>query len=298
MFNLLENADSEEQKELRHYRDHCKTLEDENVAIQKRFKDLESKLANSERSVTTVRQTLGQAQQRSEEWERLAKAAQGTAEMLETKLEQAEQTQAQLDADYEFAKMQLDEKEADSRLQSVSILANEPRSMLLTKSHQDRATKLQQQIVSLESKCAHLQGELEKANAGRLSSAAPTFRPRTNGTASHPPPRPDSRASTIYDGRNEASNRRMSSYSSARSLAAPPSGHEPSVRDSMHAPSNGAREWGQTPLRTPVSRYSSLAPATPKAQYAAPYQQYARGPSPTPSTVSAAPTQGDDGWWS
>ena len=266
--------------------------------MQKRLKDLESKLANSERSGTTARQTLAQAQQRSEEWERLAKAAQGTAEMLETKLEQAEQTQAQLDADYEFAKMQLDEKEADSRLQSVRTSQINPCSVLLTIMHQDRATKLQQQIIALESKCAHLQDELEKANASRLSSAAPTFRPRTNGVASHPPPRPDSRASTLHDGRNEMPNRRMSSYSSSRSLVAPLSGHEPSVRDSMHAPSNGAREWSQTPLRTPVSRYSSLAPATPKAQYAAPYQQYARGPSPTPSTVSAAPTQGDDGWWS
>lgn len=122
VFNLLENADSEEQKELRHYRDHCKTLEDENAAMQKRFKDADSKLANSERSGASLRQTLTQAQLRSEEWERLAKAAQGSAEMLETKLEQAEQTQSQLDADYQLVKVQLDEKEADSRLQAVSVV--------------------------------------------------------------------------------------------------------------------------------------------------------------------------------
>lgn len=121
VFNLLENADSEEQKELRHYRDHSKLLEDENTALHKRIKDAESRLANTERSGATVRQTLTQAQQRSEEWERLAKAAQGTVEMLETKLEQAEQTQSQLDADYQFVKMQLDEKEADGRLKQVRL---------------------------------------------------------------------------------------------------------------------------------------------------------------------------------
>ncbi|KAF9480431.1 hypothetical protein BDN70DRAFT_912709 [Pholiota conissans] len=275
VFNLLENADSEEQKELRHYRDHSKVLEDENAAIHKRIKDAESRLANSERSTATLRQTLSQAQQRSEEWERLAKTAQGTVEMLETKLEQAEQTQSQLDADYQFVKMQLDEKDADDRLK------------------QDRETKLQQQITALEAKCVRLQSELEKANATRLSSTAAPFRPRTNGNTLAP--RPDSRTSTIYDGRDRVS------YSSSRSsVVSPPNGngHEPSVWDSMHAPlSNNTSKWAQTQasVRTPISRYASLAPATPKASV---YVPHPRGPSPTPSTVSAAPTQGDDGWWS
>lgn len=120
VFNLLENADSEEQKELRHYRDHSKALEDENSALQRRVKDLEAKLANSDRTSATARQSLTQAQQRSSEWERRAKESEGQVEMLQTKLDQAEQTQSQLEADNNMAKMQLEESEADRRLEQVS----------------------------------------------------------------------------------------------------------------------------------------------------------------------------------
>ena len=45
-------------------------------------------------------------------------------------------------------------------------------------------------------------------------------------------------------------------------------------------------------------RYSDNAPPTPKPRRQI-YNQYQRGaPSPTPSVVSAAPTMGEDGWWS
>jgi hypothetical protein len=72
------------------------------------------------------------------------------------------------------------------------------------------------------------------------------------------------------------------------------------VWDSMHAPAtaNGPGKWNSVPLnssmRTP-SRIVNIPPSTPKPHKA--YPQYSRGPSPTPSTVSAAPTQGEDGWW-
>ncbi|KDR84748.1 hypothetical protein GALMADRAFT_233069 [Galerina marginata CBS 339.88] len=280
-FNLLENPDSKEQKELRHHRDRSQALEDENATLLKRYKDLENKLANSDRSASTTRQTLAQAQQRSSEWERRAKEYEGRLEMVQTKFEQAEQTQSQLEADYQLVKMQLEEREADSRL------------------HQDRENKLRDQMTALESKCVLLQKELEKANAAKLSAPSPTpFRPQANGNA-HPPPRPDSRTSTIYDPRIEASNRRISSYSSARSMTSTQSVNQPSVWDSMHAPAatNGQSKWAAPPpMHTPVSRYSNLAPTTPK-QHRPSYNQYQRGPSPTPSNVSAAPTQGDDGWW-
>ncbi|KAF8971587.1 hypothetical protein BDZ97DRAFT_1787214 [Flammula alnicola] len=271
VFHLLENADNEEQKELRHYRDRSK----------KRFKDMDTKLANNERATATARQSLSQAQQRSVEWERRAKEYEGKLELLQTKFEQAEQTQSQLEADYSLVKLQLEDREADSRL------------------WEDRENKQREQITALESKCILLQNELEKANAAKLSSAASAvpFRPRTNGNM-HPPPRPDSRASTIYDGRSDA-NRRISSYSSARSITSPNPGPETSVWDSMHAPANnnGTSKWSTGPIHTPSSRYANLAPSTPKPHRTS-YAQYQRGPSPTPSTVSAAPTQGDDGWWS
>jgi chromosome segregation ATPase len=116
--NLIGQADNDELKELRRHR---KALEGEHTALQKRFKDLEGKVSNSERAATTARQSLVQAQQRSAEWERRAKEYEGQLEMTQTKLDQAEQTQAQLDADYSLMKLQFEEREADDRLAKVYI---------------------------------------------------------------------------------------------------------------------------------------------------------------------------------
>ncbi|KAJ3512730.1 hypothetical protein NLJ89_g3354 [Agrocybe chaxingu] len=283
VYSLLENADDEEQQEFRHHRERSKALESENAALQKRLKEFEAKLANSEKASATARQTLTQAQQRSTEWERRAKEYEGQLEMVRTQLEQAEQTQSQLDADYSLVKLQLEEREADSRLV------------------QDRENKLRDQITALESKCVLLQTELEKANASARLSASSTapFRPQTNGK-NHPTPRPDSRTSTIYDMRAETPTRRMSAYSSTmRSQTSPLPDDGPSVRDSMHAPVNGQSKWGPTSLHSTSSRYSSRqnVASTPKPRYTAYDSQY-RAPSPTPSVVSVAPTQGEDGWWS
>lgn len=120
VFNLLENADSEEQKELRHYRDRSQVLGDENAILQKRMKELESRFATSDRTAAAARQSLVQAQQRSTEWEHRAKECEGQLELFKTKYEQSEQTHAQLEADYQVVKMQLEEYEADKRLQEVS----------------------------------------------------------------------------------------------------------------------------------------------------------------------------------
>ncbi|KAF8168344.1 hypothetical protein B0H34DRAFT_685136 [Crassisporium funariophilum] len=284
VYKLLENADDEEQQELRHHRDRAKALEGENVTLQKRFKDLEAKVANSDRNAATARQSLTQAQQRSTEWERRAKDYEGQLELVQTKLDQAEQTQSQLDADYSMVRLQLEEQEADGRLV------------------QDQENKLRDQITALETKCSLLQTELEKARAAKAVVAAVPppnhHRPYTNGN-SHPPPRPDSRASTI-DGRDNAPSRRIPSYSTTqRSTVTSP---EASVWDSMHAPAqtNGQSKWAGSPkTHATPSRYSNITPSTPRAQPSR-YNSssYVRGPSPTPSTVSAAPTVGDDGWWS
>ena len=120
VFNLLDNAESEEQKELGVLRARSKVLEDENAAMQKRFKELDTKLANSDRSAAAARQTLMQARQRSSEWERRAKEYEGQLERVQTKYEQSEQTQSQLDADFSMLKLQLEEQEADNRLLKVN----------------------------------------------------------------------------------------------------------------------------------------------------------------------------------
>jgi len=264
VYKLLDNVDDEEQKELRYHRDRSQALENENMALQKRFKELEAKVANSDRAATTMRQSLTQAQQRSTEWERRAKDYESQLEMVQTELNQAEQTQTQLEVDVSILKVQVEEQEADSRLS------------------EDRETQLGNQITALESKCTLLQSQLEKAKSARVVGVTATpYRQQTNGSNSRLPPRPDSRASTIYDGRGDS--RRVSSYSTTgKSL-------QPSVWDSIHAPAtiNGQGKWDS-------SRFGNIPP-TPKSHKA--YTQCPRGPSPTPSTVSAVPTQGDDGWW-
>ena len=61
-----------------------------------------------------------------------------------------------------------------------------------------------------------------------------------------------------------------------------------SVWDSMHAPIRAPSARRDEPIRLPM---------TPRALRPQAYYR-PQIPSPTPSNVSAAPTLGDDGWWS
>ncbi|KAJ7171787.1 hypothetical protein C8R43DRAFT_979410 [Mycena crocata] len=279
--NLIGQADNEELKELRHVRDRSKVLEGEHAALLKRFKDQEGKVVNSEKAALTARQSLSQAQQRSSEWERRAKDYEAQLEMTQTKLDRTEQSQSQLDADYSLVKLQLEEREADERLAK------------------DRDNKLRDQIVVLEAKVNQLEIELDRSRAKTPTKAAPApnpspYRTITNGSTR----RPDSRASTVYPSRPPSP--------SARSVSPP----HPSVWDSMHAPRgppNGAHNTTGASMHapvvhtpTPTSRYSSLGNKRrpPTQSYSHYPQGRAAPPSPTPSTVSLAPTQGPDGWWS
>ncbi|KAJ7356656.1 hypothetical protein DFH08DRAFT_735599 [Mycena albidolilacea] len=272
--NLIGQADNEELKELRHVRDRSKVLEGEHAALLKRFKDQEGKVANSEKAAMAARQSLSQAQQRSSEWEKRAKEYEAQLEMTQTKLDQAEQTQSQLDADYSLVKLQLEEREADERLAK------------------NRDNKLRDQIVALEAKVNQLQVELDRSRAKTPTKATPPsvapspYRHTTNGATR----RPDSRASTVYPSRP--------SSPSARSVTPP----GPSVWDSMHAPrgpTNGTASSMHAPAThtpTPSSRYPGLGnKRRPPSQAHPRYSQ--APPSPTPSTVSLVPTQGPDGWW-
>ncbi|KAG6849794.1 hypothetical protein H0H93_005044 [Arthromyces matolae] len=269
--NLIGQADSDELKELRRYRDRTKNLEYDNNALQKRLKELESKVGNSERAAATVKQSLAQAQQRSSEWERRAKESEAQLEMTRTKLEQAEQTQAQLDADYSLVKLQFEEREANDRLT------------------QDQINKLREQISLLENKTVRLQSELDQANAIKAPVPQP-YRNITNGKT-HPPPRPDSRTSTVYIDRSTTPQQKNKAPSTVRSITPP----VPTVWDSMHAPKTDVYKYATPTKSAPRNRYPNnghtLRPQASTFRPTAP-------PSPTPSTVSLAPTQGEDGWWS
>lgn len=248
VITVLQNSDNEELKELRRIRDRSKIIEGEYAALQKRVKEQETKVVSSERAAVAAKQTLTTAQQRAAEWEKRAKEYEADLELTRTKLDQEEQRAAQLDADYSLAKLQLEEKDADSRL---------------TK---DRENKLREQVSSLEAQVARLQGELEKA-----SMPAPlTVRNVQNGTA-----RPSSRASTVYGPSRSATPVAVNGRGAG--AMSPP---QTSVWDSIHAP----------------RPYRNGGPMAAKAKPSAYYRRQI--PSPTPSTVSAAPTLGEDGWWS
>ena len=135
-----------------------------------------------------------------------------------------------------------------------------------------------------------LQTELEKTKTPKLTHAiVATVAPspfRTNGATT----RPHSRASTIYEMRSPTPNQRPGSQASFNS-GTPPSA---SVWDSMHAPSQPYPTPGWSSNQSKKYPYPGLS--TPRGQQ----HQYSRpaAPSPTPSTVSTALTQGKDGWYS
>lgn len=146
---------------------------------------------------------------------------------------------------------------------------------------------MRSQVAILETKVARLQAEIDQTKiVGQSTTTAPAaYRNVPNGGTYDP--RPDSRASTIYTNhRSETPNRHDQSRKSSTGIYATT---QPSVWDSIHAP----RPTSTTGMKS--HSYPQVGPTTPKArgQYFPPSV-----PSPTPSTVSLAPTQGEDGWWS
>lgn len=118
---LISQGDSEEIQDLKRVRDKYRILESEHTALQRRFKDQDNKMANSERAALAARQSLSNAQQRAVEWEKRAKDGDHEIASLRARLEDAEQMQGQLEADFSMAKVQLEERDAEERLIQVSV---------------------------------------------------------------------------------------------------------------------------------------------------------------------------------
>jgi hypothetical protein len=156
-------------------------------------------------------------------------------------------------------------------------------------------------VVSLEAELSRVQGEAERY---RQMNAASTS--RYNPTQSHQQPRSTSRTSTIYPGDSESrsgtpvgtvngTGRRPSSRtSSVDSLV--PQRSKTSIQDSIHAPKN--QSSARDTIHAPQKRYPNYGYANPAESRNQSHYQRPSAPSPTPSTVSAAPTEGPDGWWS
>jgi chromosome segregation ATPase len=117
----IRQADQEELQQLRAARDHTQALEAEHTTLQKRFKEQEARVANTERTAFTARQTLSQAQQRAAEWEKRAKENDAERIAAKEKLEETELARAQLETDLANALTRLEEKEADARLTKVWV---------------------------------------------------------------------------------------------------------------------------------------------------------------------------------
>lgn len=246
-----------ELKELRRVRDRSKVLEGEYGSMQRRYKELEIRVASSDRAASTARASLAQAQQRATEWEQLANENEAALEEAQAARDQAEDRAAQLDVEHSLVQMQLDEKDAEERLAK------------------DRESRLRDQVAALEARVAQLQA----GGAARPKMAAKV--------AASSPPRPDSRASTVYPSRSATPTAAAST--NGRRADTPP---QTSVYDSIHAPLNRKAAVAATPpSRRSVfgsSKYDWSASASVTARRVA---------SPTPSVVSVAPTLGDDGWY-
>ena len=135
----------------------------------------------------------------------------------------------------------------------------------------------------MEAQLARAQADVDKANntiaATKNAHLATTSHTRPNGYSRQQySSRPDSRASTVYEDHRATTPTAQTNgkyyVPSPRAPSPPP----PSVWASMHAPA--ARREPMRTLARPQSNYRSQIP------------------SPTPSNVSAAPTLGEDGWYS
>ncbi|KAF5356305.1 hypothetical protein D9756_004271 [Leucocoprinus leucothites] len=296
--NLIGQADNEELQELRRYREQSRLLEADHNNLQKRFKELENHYKATEKNLASTRQALTHHQQKVTEVEHRAREAEGQLEAVQTKLDQAEQTHAQLDADYSLVRLQLEEREAEER------------------AAKDREARMRETINALESKVRTIQAELEKRAAAAKTispipnnitatppaSTTPNYRNNNTTTTngfSHTPSRPDSRASTVHTNRSATPTRRASTYTVPSVTGTTPP--QPSVWDSMHAPRGSVKHPSLSSVHAPIGRYpSSVGLGRGGARNVPSYRSNlnpVRQPSPAMSVASNAPTLGEDGWW-
>lgn len=277
---MMQQGDNEE---LRRSRDRLKALEAENTALQRRMKDQEIKMTSNERAAQTARQSMSQIQQRAAEWEKRANEYQSELGSVQDRLDKEEQTHKQFKEDYEYMKMQVEERDAEERLAKVCSWSEHIAVAYTDNCMQDRESKLRDQIAALEGQMSRVQAQADLAKkipapAYNVVSATPHIHQNGYTRISHTPVRPESRSTVFVDSRVPTPTGQTNDASRPQT----PLGQ--SVWQSMHAPAPHHNE----PIRLPM---------TPKAMRPLAYFR-PQIPSPTPSNVSAAPTLGDDGWYS
>jgi hypothetical protein len=108
-----------ELKELRRVRDRSKVLEGEYAALQRRYKEQETRSTSSDRAASSAHISLAKAQQRAAEWEERANEHESALSEEQAAREDAEDRVAQLTEDHALMKMRLEEKDAEERLAKV-----------------------------------------------------------------------------------------------------------------------------------------------------------------------------------
>jgi len=222
--------------------------------------------------MTTVRQTLTQAQQRAVEWEKRAKEADAEISTIRSRLEEESGAKVQLDSEVSLLKVQLQGKEADERLTQVSQTLHR-RSDVKLIIPQDRESKLRDQVAALEEQVARLEAEVSTPPV-----VAPTaITPSTNSYKFEQPIRSESRGSTVYDQSRSATP--VSTRPAQAQLASN------GVWNSMHNPYQANGVSHRMPNGSGLGASKRDGAGT-------------RSVSPTASVVSTAPTVDEDGWWS
>ncbi|KAG8887081.1 hypothetical protein FRB98_000608 [Tulasnella sp. 332] len=256
---LIGAADSEELQELRRIRDHSTVLEREHASLQKRCADQEAKIAAQQRTSAQTKQTMAVSQQKLSEWEKRARTAEGDLAESHALLEQAGQSQRQTDA-------RLADLERDNTAKAETI-----------KSSEDREQRLRDQVAALERQLSAAKSDLRDA----------------------------SRPATIHAPRPEAAAVRSWQQGVTGTPDRPTSTASPISRSGTATPKNGSTGSPDTPPANGLWQ-SIHAPQKPTASLVNPQKSYhsVRSysrpsiPSPTPSTVSIAATEQEDGWWS
>ncbi|KAG9035439.1 hypothetical protein FRB95_011304 [Tulasnella sp. JGI-2019a] len=257
---LIGAADSEEMQELKRIRDRAKAIEKDNAALQKRCADQEAKLAAQQRTSAQTKQSMAVSQQKLSEWEKRARAAEGDLDEARTQLEQANQSQQESDA-------RVADLERDSATKADAL-----------KSSEEREKRLRDQVAILERQLSAAKTEL----------------------------REPSRPPTIYAPRPEAAAVHSWSKGVSGPHDRPASTSSPVSQSGTATPKNGSTGLPDTP---PVSNglwQSIHAPRKPTASLVNSHNSYhsvrsysrPSVASPTPSTVSVAATEQEDGWWS
>jgi 23S rRNA pseudoU1915 N3-methylase RlmH len=129
----MREAEIRDHDELQVLRDRVKTVEGENLALQKRTREQDAKLSNVERASTTARQNLAQAQQRASDWEKRAKDFDTALEKTNSTVSQLEDSRQQLESELLATQTQAEKRDSEhqvSLVRSGSLETNHIRRLL------------------------------------------------------------------------------------------------------------------------------------------------------------------------